>query len=72
MQPVHLLTVIVHVYDDELTSGTKPSKLVTLKCEYLLKLHVVCVGFDGMQGGSENNFRVTNLLGFEPLVSSSS
>jgi THO complex subunit 5 len=55
---VHSLTVIVHVYDDELTSGTKPSKLVTLKFEYLLKLHVVCVGVDGMQGGSENNFLI--------------
>jgi hypothetical protein len=38
--------------------GTKPSKLVTLKFEYLLKLHVVCVGVDGMQGGSENNFLI--------------
>ena len=35
---VHPLTVFVHVYDDELTSGTKPSKLVTLKFEYLLKI----------------------------------
>jgi hypothetical protein len=48
---VHPLTVIVH-------SETKPSKLVTLKFEYLLKLHVVCVGVDGMQGGSENNFLI--------------
>jgi len=55
---VHPLTIIVHVYDDELTSGTKPSKLVTLKFEYLLKLHIVCVGVDGMQGGSENNFLI--------------
>lgn len=55
---VHPLSVSVHVYDDEPTNGTKPSKLVTLKFEYLLKLHVVCVGIDGVQGGSENNFLI--------------
>lgn len=55
---VHPLSVILHVYDDEMTNGAKPIKLVTLKFEYLVKLRVVCVGVDGSQTGSENNFLI--------------
>eukprot|EP01018_Ginkgo_biloba_P030082 Gb_36955 [translate_table: standard] len=52
----HPLSVILHIYDDETTSGAKPNKLVTLRFEYLLKLNVVCVGIDGLQEGNQNNF----------------
>ncbi|KAH9325758.1 hypothetical protein KI387_005936, partial [Taxus chinensis] len=55
---VHPLSVILHIYDDETTCGAKPRKLVTLRFEYLVKLHVVCVGIEGFQGGNENNFLI--------------
>lgn len=47
----HPLNVILHIYDDAL-SDAKPSKLISLRFEYLVKLHVVCVGIEG--AGPEN------------------
>ncbi|XP_057853680.1 THO complex subunit 5A isoform X3 [Cryptomeria japonica] len=55
---VHPLSVILHIYDDETTHGARLSKFVTLRFEYLVKLHVVCVGIEGLQGGNENNFLI--------------
>ncbi|KAH9616198.1 hypothetical protein KSS87_009911 [Heliosperma pusillum] len=51
---VHPLKIILHVYDDE-AADQKPSKLITLKFEYLFKLNVVSVGIDGSNEGPENN-----------------
>ncbi|GLT63475.1 hypothetical protein SLA2020_360380 [Shorea laevis] len=50
----HPLKIILHIYDDEV-SDPKSAKLITLKCEYLLKLNVVCVGIEGSHDGAENN-----------------
>ncbi|XP_031119126.1 THO complex subunit 5B-like [Ipomoea triloba] len=49
----HPLKVILHVHDDETPST--PTKLVTLKFEYLMKLNVVCVGVDGSQEDMGND-----------------
>ncbi|XP_074268875.1 THO complex subunit 5A [Silene latifolia] len=51
---VHPLKIILHIYDDE-AADRKPSKLITLKFEYLFKLNVVCVGIDGSNEGPEKN-----------------
>nr|GLL37287.1 THO complex subunit 5B-like [Ipomoea trifida] len=50
----HPLKVILHVHDDE-TPYSTPTKLVTLKFEYLMKLNVVCVGVDGSQEDMGND-----------------
>ncbi|KAK9733328.1 hypothetical protein RND81_04G060300 [Saponaria officinalis] len=51
----HPLKIILHVYDDIDVPNHKPSKLITLKFEYLFKLNVVCVGIDGSNEGPESN-----------------
>ncbi|XP_043709413.1 THO complex subunit 5B-like [Telopea speciosissima] len=50
----HPLKIILHIYDEEV-SESKPSKLISLKFEYLLKLNVVCVGIEGSHEGPETN-----------------
>ncbi|KAL9235875.1 hypothetical protein vseg_010607 [Gypsophila vaccaria] len=50
----HPLKIILHVYDDNVPQQ-KPSKLITLKFEYLFKLNAVCVGIDGSNEGPESN-----------------
>lgn len=50
----HPLRVILHVYDNEV-SDPKPSRLLTLKFEYLFKLNVVCVGVEGSDQGPEDS-----------------
>lgn len=50
----HPLKVILHVHDDE-TPDSTPTKLVTLKFEYLMKLNIVCVGVDGSQEDMGND-----------------
>lgn len=50
----HPLRIMLHVHDDEV-SDPKPSKLISLKFEYLFKLNVVCVGVEGSSEGPENN-----------------
>eukprot|EP00252_Welwitschia_mirabilis_P025574 TRINITY_DN8050_c0_g1_i1.p1 TRINITY_DN8050_c0_g1~~TRINITY_DN8050_c0_g1_i1.p1 ORF type:complete len:833 (-),score=179.81 TRINITY_DN8050_c0_g1_i1:329-2782(-) len=55
---VHPLSVILHVFDDEVTNTTKPTKLVTLRFEYLLKMHIVTVGIDGSHKVVEENFLI--------------
>jgi len=51
---VHPLKVIIHVYEDQ-DSDSKPTKLITLRFEYLVKLNVVCVGIEGCNEGPEND-----------------
>ncbi|PWA54493.1 THO complex, subunit 5 [Artemisia annua] len=51
---MHPLKLILHIHDDE-TSDSKPTKLIVLKFEYLLKLNVVCVGIEGLNDGPESN-----------------
>ncbi|OIV96381.1 hypothetical protein TanjilG_09808 [Lupinus angustifolius] len=51
---VHPLKITLHVYDDE-ASNTMPSKLITLKFEYLVNLNVVCVGTEESNDGSKND-----------------
>ncbi|KAG6509070.1 THO complex subunit 5A-like [Zingiber officinale] len=51
---LHPLKIVLHVYDDEYT-GAKPSRLITLKFEYLVKLNVVCVGFEDTDEKSDSN-----------------
>ncbi|CAN1323808.1 THO complex subunit 5B [Linum perenne] len=54
LHQVHPLKLILHIYNDE-ASDPKSAKLISLKFEYLLKLHVVCVGIEGSHEGAENN-----------------
>ncbi|CAN0873001.1 THO complex subunit 5B [Linum grandiflorum] len=54
LHQLHPLKLILHIYDDE-ASDPKSTKLFTLKFEYLLKLHVVCVGVEGSHEEAENN-----------------
>ncbi|KAM7278430.1 hypothetical protein ACFE04_005564 [Oxalis oulophora] len=51
---VHPLKVILHIYDYE-ASDPKPTTLVTINFEYLLKLNVICAGVEGSHEGLENN-----------------
>ncbi|XP_010943078.2 THO complex subunit 5A [Elaeis guineensis] len=51
---IHPLKIILHIYDDE-ESEAKPSKLITLRFEYLVKLNVACVGVEDSEEGSDNN-----------------
>lgn len=51
---MHPLKLILQIHDDE-TSDSKPTKLIVLKFEYLLKLNVVCVGIEGSNDGPESN-----------------
>lgn len=51
---LHPLNMVLHVYDDEDT-GAKPSRLISLKFEYLVKLNVVCVGFEDTDEKSDSN-----------------
>lgn len=49
----HPLKVILVIYNDE-DFESKPSKLIALRFEYLVKLHVICVGIEDAEG-SDNN-----------------
>lgn len=51
---MHPLKLTLHIHDDE-TSDSKPTKLIVLKFEYLLKLNVVCVDIEGSNDGPESN-----------------
>lgn len=51
---LHPLKIILHIYDDD-HAGSKPSKLITLKFEYLVKLNAVCVGIEDAEEGSDGN-----------------
>ena len=53
MYQSHPLCIILHIFNNE-SSGNKPSKLISLKFEFLVKLNVVCVGVEGSNQGSEN------------------
>lgn len=50
----HPFKVLLHIYDDE-ASDSNPTKLISLKFEYMTKLNVVCVGVEGPQEMSGNN-----------------
>ncbi|KAI5656191.1 hypothetical protein M9H77_24984 [Catharanthus roseus] len=50
----HPLKILLHIHDDE-ASDSNPTKLISLKFEYLIKLHVVCVGIEGSPEVSENS-----------------
>lgn len=50
----HPFKILLHIYDDE-TSDSNPTKLISLKFEYIMKLNVVCVGIEGPQEMSENS-----------------
>ncbi|XP_020265938.1 THO complex subunit 5B-like, partial [Asparagus officinalis] len=51
---LHPLKVILFIYDDEDTEA-KPSKLITLRFEYLVKLNVICVAIEDTEEGPDNN-----------------
>ena len=51
---LHPLKVFLVIYDDE-DSEAKPSKLITLRFEYLVKLNVICVGIEDAEEGSDQN-----------------
>ncbi|KAJ1397384.1 THO complex, subunit 5 [Sesbania bispinosa] len=51
---VHPLKIIIHVYEDE-ASDPKPTKLIALRFEYLVKLNIICVGIEGSNDGSESD-----------------
>ncbi|KAK9073362.1 hypothetical protein SSX86_007686 [Deinandra increscens subsp. villosa] len=60
----HPLKLVLQIHDDE-ASDPKPTKLVVLKFEYLLKLNVVCVGIEGSNEGPDNNI-LCNLFPNDP------
>ncbi|KAJ8505625.1 hypothetical protein OPV22_006511 [Ensete ventricosum] len=51
---LHPLKIILHIYDDE-DYRAKPSRLITLKFEYLVKLNAVCVGVEDAEEGSDSS-----------------
>lgn len=51
---LHPLKIILHIYDDE-DCRAKPSRLITLKFEYLVKLNAVCVGVEDADEGSDSS-----------------
>ena len=53
---LHPLKVILFIYDDDDDdSEAKPSKLITLRFEYLVKLNVICVGIEDAEEGDDYN-----------------
>nr|XP_043636399.1 THO complex subunit 5B-like [Erigeron canadensis] len=61
---LHPLRLHLQIHDDE-ASDPKSRKLVVLKFEYLLKLNVVCVDFEGSNDGPESNI-LCNLFPNDP------
>lgn len=49
----HPLKVILIIYDDE-DSEAKPSKLISLRFEYLVKFNIICVGVEDAEDGCDN------------------
>lgn len=54
----HPLVLLLHVYYDQKMWSEKQNKPITLRFEYLQRLHVVCAGIETSQAGDQSSWLI--------------